>query len=427
MFINKIEKKENKVLNFFAILSCLLNMVFVFNSKFGILFENRIYEVSYIDILLRYGIKSDYDYLEFPYYFRSVIVLSVMICLSSILFTLLKKSRKSFICMSFILFPSILSILLHFMNILKLHSFNLILFHILFSLIVLLLHLIIIGLESMVRNILRVITFFCVSISLIIILYLSFEGLPAIFKIGFFKFLFGVKWSPSSNLFGILPFILCSILVTLCSVIIGGVFGVLTALFLVLFIPERLSKIMKIFVQVSSGIPSIVYGFFGMLIVVPMLEKIFKGHTTGDSLLAAVVILSIMILPTIISISEESIRAVPKDYLEASLSLGVSKVKSIFKIVLPEARDGIMSSIFLGVGRAIGETMAVIMVSGNAANLPNFLKPARFLTTSMALEFSYASGIHRKALFAIGVVLFFIICLINIIFARILTLQKANR
>ena len=427
MFINKTKKKENKILKFLAMLSCLLNVAFVLFSRFSILFENRVYEISYIDILFNYGIKSDDNYLIFPYYFQSAVSFSIMTCLSSMFFIFIKRLRKSFILMSFVLLPSILSIVLHFTNILKLYDFNIIYLHILFSLITLLIHLIVIGLESTVRNILRVITFFCISVSLIIVLYLSYEGLPVIFKIGFFRFLFGIKWSPSNNLFGILPFILCSIIVTLCSVVIGGFFGILAATFLVLFIPNRLSKIMKIFVQVSSGIPSIVYGFFGMLIVVPIIEKLFKGHTTGDSLLAAIIILSIMILPTIICMSEEAIKAVPKSYLEASLSLGVSRVKSIFKIVFPEAKEGIMSGVFLGVGRAIGETMAVIMVSGNAVNLPNFLKPVRFLTTSMALEFSYASGIHRKALFATGLILFLIICLINTIFIRIVSLQKINR
>jgi phosphate ABC transporter permease protein PstC len=270
------------------------------------------------------------------------------------------------------------------------------------------------------KNIFRFATFFCIFVLLVMVAYLFASGIPAIFKIGIFNFLFGTEWFPTRNEFGILPFILCSIVVTLGAVIVGVPIGVLTSVFLSEFCHPKLSKIVNVFIKLLAGIPSVVFGFFGMLAVIPIVRKVFYDNTTGDCLLTAIIILSMMILPTIISISESSVKIMSERYLEASLALGESKARSIFKVVIPAAKKGILSGVFLGLGKAIGETMAVIMVSGNAVNFPNLLKSSRFLTTAMALEFSYAAGLHREALFSIGLVLFIMIFFMNMIFVKIL-------
>ena len=420
MLINKEGEKTNKILIYTSFISYLVNLFFILFFKFDVLINNFSYKISYLNLLLNKGFLLNNTQIKFPYYLKFIIYLSIFGSLFSILFLFKYKIKESLILMSLIVIPPILSIILKFSNYINFQNFGFVLLHLLFSLITLLLFLIIFSLEYAVKNIFKFITLFCIFILIVMVIYLAIEGLPSIFEIGVFKFLFGIKWSPSNNLFGILPFILSSIVVTIGSVILGGIIGVLTSIFLVEFVPIKLSNIIKVFIKLLAGIPSIIYGFFGMLVIVPLVRKVFYGNTTGDCLLTAIIILSIMILPTIINMSEEAIRAVPREYLEGSLALGVSKIKSIFKIVLPEAREGIMASIFLGIGKSIGETMAVIMVAGNAVNFPNLLKPVRFLTTSMALEFSYASGLHRRALFGIGLVLFVIISIINIVFSRIL-------
>lgn len=420
MLINKEEKKNNKFLLCTSVFSYLINLLFLLFFKFDVLINNLSFKVSYLDVLLEKGISFDDSQVIFPYYFKFAIYLSIFASLFSIFFLFKRKSKESFILIIPLIIPPLLSMILKLEHFINFQHFEFILVHFLFSVITLLLFLTVVGLEHAVKSVFRIITLFCIFILLAMVIYLTIEGLPSIFEIGIFKFLFGTKWSPSNNSFGILTFILSSIFVTLGSVILGGIIGVLTSVFLVEFIPIQLANIIKVFIKLLAGIPSIVYGFFGMLVVVPLVRKVFYGNTTGDCLLTAIIILSIMILPTIINLSEEAIRAVPREYLEGSLALGVSKIKSIFKIVLPEAKEGIMASIFLGIGKSIGETMAVIMVAGNAVNFPNLLKPVRFLTTSMALEFSYASGLHRRALFGIGLVLFIIISIINIVFSRIL-------
>lgn len=420
MLINKEEKKNNKFLLCTSVFSYLINLFFLLFFKFDVLINNLSFKVSYLDVLLKTGISFNDNQVIFPYYFKFAIYLSIFASLFSIFFLFKRKSKESFILIIPLIIPPLLSMILKLEHFINFQKFEFILLHFLFSIITLLLFLTIVGLEHAVKNVFRIITLFCIFILLEMVIYLTIEGLPSIFEIGIFKFLFGTKWSPSNNSFGILTFILSSIFVTLGSVILGGIIGVLTSVFLVEFIPIQLANVIKVFIKLLAGIPSIVYGFFGMLVVVPLVRKVFYGNTTGDCLLTAIIILSIMILPTIINLSEEAIRAVPREYLEGSLALGVSKIKSIFKIVLPEAKEGIMASIFLGIGKSIGETMAVIMVAGNAVNFPNLLKPVRFLTTSMALEFSYASGLHRRALFGIGLVLFIIISIINIVFSRIL-------
>ena len=263
------------------------------------------------------------------------------------------------------------------------------------------------GVEKLARAIF--LTFACVSIAavLTITVYIFSAGIPAMAEIGVFKFLFGTTWDASTNQFGILPLILASI----C--------GTVTAVFLTEIARPRVAKIIHPAIELLAGIPSVVYGFFGMLVIVPAIRAMFPGKTIGDSLLAAIIILAIMVIPTIVNVTENALRAVPKSYREASLGLGATPIRTIFKVTIPAARSGILSGVILGVGRAIGETMAVIMVAGNVANMPTLLGTTRFLTTGIAMEMSYASGLHRQALFAIGLVLFIFIMIVNISFTII--------
>ena len=222
-----------------------------------------------------------------------------------------------------------------------------------------------------------------------------------------------------SNEFGILALILSSIAGTFGAIVIGVPIGILTAVFLSEIASPKVSRFIRPAIELLAGIPSVIYGFFGMLIIVPAIRAVFPGATIGDSLLAAIIILAIMVIPTIVNVTENSLRAVPQSYREASLGLGATATYTIFKITIPAAKSGILSGVILGVGRAIGETMAVIMVAGNVANMPSLLGTVRFLTTGIAMEMSYASGLHRQALFAIGLVLFIFIMIVNISFTII--------
>ncbi|MFA9398065.1 MAG: phosphate ABC transporter permease subunit PstC [Clostridiaceae bacterium] len=248
----------------------------------------------------------------------------------------------------------------------------------------------------------------------IITVFIFIKGGPAIFKIGPINFLFGSKWAPSGELYGILPMILASIYATLGAIVIGVPIGIFTAVFLSEIAPEFLTKIIRPAVDLLAGIPSVVYGFFGLLVFVPIINDKFDNG--GNSLLAAMIILGIMILPTIVSISESSIKAVPTEYKEGSLALGASHIQTIFKVILPAAKSGIFTAVILGIGRAIGETMAVILVIGNTPLIPTALTDrARTLTANIALEMGYAQGLQREALFATGVILFLFIMLLNLI------------
>jgi len=262
-----------------------------------------------------------------------------------------------------------------------------------------------------------------------ICLFLLMRGIPAISKIGFMNFIFGQKWAPVDTppFFGILSMIVGSIYVTTGAIIIGVPIGIMCAVFLAEFCPAKLYKIVKPSVNLLAGIPSIIYGFFGMEIVVPFVRETFGGN--GYSILSASVILGIMILPTIISISESSIRAVPESYKEGSFGIGATKEETIFKVVLPAAKSGILTSIILGVGRAVGETMAVVMVAGGAVmplNKIALLKPIRTLTANIVTEMSYASGLHTEALIATGVVLFVFIIILNTSLNLIKSASKKN-
>jgi phosphate transport system permease protein len=243
--------------------------------------------------------------------------------------------------------------------------------------------------------------------------FLLSNGLPAIGEIGAFDFLLGEEWSPSDTppSFGILPMILGSLYVTAGAIVIGVPIGVLSAVFLARVCPKRLYKVIKPGVDLLAGIPSVVYGFFGMAAIVPF---------AGNSMLAACILLGIMILPTVVGISESAIRAVPEHYYEGALALGAGHYRSVFRVVLPAASSGVFAAVVLGVGRAIGETMAVIMVAGNQARMPiSLFKGVRTLTANIVIEMGYATGLHRDALIATGVVLFIFILIINLSFSAL--------
>ena len=258
----------------------------------------------------------------------------------------------------------------------------------------------------------------CVSILSValICIFLFANGIPAMTKIGFFDFIFGQKWKPSNEVFGIFPMIIGSIYITAGAVIIGVPIGILTAVYLARFCPEKLYKIIKPAVDLLAGIPSVVYGFFGLCVIVPFVRKHIGGD--GNSILTASILLGFMILPTIINVSESSIRAVPEKYYQGALALGATHERSVFCTVVPAAKSGIMAGIVLGIGRAIGETMAVIMVAGNQPRMPKgILEGIRTLTSNIVMEMGYATDLHREALIATGVVLFVFILIINTLFS----------
>ena len=260
----------------------------------------------------------------------------------------------------------------------------------------------------------------CVSILAVVLIcvYLFASGVPAIGEIGVTDFLFGTKWKPSSGYYGIFPMIIGSILVTGIAVVIGVPIGILCAVFMSHYCPKKLYRFVKPAINLLAGIPSIVYGFFGLVVIVPIMKELFGG--SGKSLLTAGILLGIMILPTVIKTTESSLNAVPKSYYEGALALGATHERSVFFASLPAAKSGILAAIILGVGRAIGETMAVILVAGNQTVIPkNITSGIRTLTSNIVMEMGYASGLHREALIATGVVLFVFILIINLCFSAL--------
>ena len=258
----------------------------------------------------------------------------------------------------------------------------------------------------------------CASIALVamICFFLFANGLPTIGKIGVSDFLLGQKWRPNNDIYGILPMIMGSLYVTLGACITGVPIGILTAIFMARFCPVSIYKYLKPAVELLAGIPSVIYGFFGLVVMVPFIRDNFGG--TGSSMLTASLLLGMMILPTLISVAEAALRAVPDSYYEGALALGAGHVRSVFFTVVPAAKSGIMAAIILGVGRAIGETMAVIMVAGNQARMPQgLLEGVRTMTTNIVIEMGYAADLHRDALIATAVVLFIFIMLINLAFS----------
>ena len=256
---------------------------------------------------------------------------------------------------------------------------------------------------------------FSILAVLMICLFLFANGIPAIHKIGVIDFLFGQKWKPGNDLYGIFPMIVGSLYVTAGAIIFGVPVGLMTAVFLSRFCPKKLHGIIKNGIDLLAGIPSVVYGFFGLMVIVPFVRNVFGGN--GSSILTASLLLGMMILPTIISVSESSLNSVPSTYYEGARALGATHERAVFMVMLPAAKSGILAGVILGIGRAIGETMAVIMVAGNQARIPDsILKGVRTLTANIVIEMGYAADLHREALIATGVVLFVFILGINMTF-----------
>ena len=274
--------------------------------------------------------------------------------------------------------------------------------------------------QKIIENVMHALFLICACVSILavvlICVYLFASGVPAMAEIGFKDFLFGTKWKPSSGSFGIFPMIIGSILVTGIAVIIGVPIGILCAVFMSHYCPKKLYRFVKPAINLLAGIPSIVYGFFGLVVIVPFMKELFGG--SGKSLLTAGILLGIMILPTVIKTTESSLNAVPRSYYEGALALGATHERSVFFASLPAAKSGILAAIILGVGRAIGETMAVILVAGNQTILPKSLTSGiRTMTSNIVIEMGYATGLHQDALIATGVVLFVFILIINLCFS----------
>lgn len=258
----------------------------------------------------------------------------------------------------------------------------------------------------------------CASIALVamICVFLFANGLPTIAELGLDEFILGRRWRPNNEIYGILPMIMGSVYVTLGAIIVGVPIGILTAVFMAKFCPKGIYKFLKPAVELLAGIPSVIYGFFGLVVIVPFIREVFGG--AGTSMLAASLLLGMMILPTLISVAEAALRAVPESYYEGALALGAGHVRSVFFTVVPAAKSGIMAAIILGVGRAIGETMAVVMVAGNQPRMPKgLLEGVRTMTTNIVIEMGYAADMHRDALIATAVVLFVFILIINLTFS----------
>ena len=270
--------------------------------------------------------------------------------------------------------------------------------------------------------------FVAVAFVLVITGYLVLSGLPAIRQVGLFRFLLGTTWDSANQTnpqYGILPFILTSVYGTAGAILIGVPVGFMTAMFLAKAAPPRLAALVRPAVDLLAGIPSVVYGMVGMVVLLPAIRSLFH-LPAGDTLLAAILVLAVMILPSIISVSETALRAVPREYEEASLALGATEMETYFRVTAPAAKSGITAAVVLGVGRAIGEAMAIMMVAGNAANLPGLLKSVKFLTTAVASEMSYAAdgSLQKMALFSIGLVLFLFIMMINVLLNWVLKREK---
>ena len=276
------------------------------------------------------------------------------------------------------------------------------------------------GMELFVHTVFLLCGIVAVAFVLFISIYLIISGLPAIRTIGLKDFLLGEVWAPTATTvepsYGILPFILTSVYGTAGAVVIGVPVGLMTAMFLAKVAPPKAAAVIRTAVELLAGIPSVVYGLVGMIVLVPAVQNAF-GLSSGACLLSAIIVLAIMILPSIINVSETALRAVPKEYEEASLALGATEMETNFRVILPAARSGVATAVVLGVGRAIGEAMAIIMVAGNVANMPGLFTSVRFLTTAIASEMSYASygSLQRNALYSIGLVLFLFIMLINVL------------
>lgn len=281
------------------------------------------------------------------------------------------------------------------------------------------------GMKNLLETVMHGVFLVCALASILavalICVFLFANGLPAIREIGVLDFLTGTTWKPGNDIYGILPMIVGSIYITAGAIIIGVPIGLLTAIFMAFYCPKRIYGLLKPCTELLAGIPSIVYGFFGMVVIVPAVRNVaalFGADISGSSILAASILLGVMILPTIIGVSEAALRAVPNAYYEGAVAMGAAHERAVFTVMLPAAKSGVLAGIVLGIGRAVGETMAVIMVAGNQPRLTgNMLAGIRTLTANIVQEMGYASGLHREALIATGVVLFVFILLINLTFS----------
>lgn len=273
--------------------------------------------------------------------------------------------------------------------------------------------------NAILESVMRIIFFIaaCASVLAVVLIcvFLFANGIPAMGEVGIFKFLFGQLWRPSNDIYGILPFILGSIYVTAGAIVVGVPLALLTSIFLAKYCPKKIYEVCKSGINLMAGIPSVIYGFFGLIVIVPLVKQIFNIRA-GQTMLTASILLGIMILPTVVGVAESALQSVPESYYEGSLALGATHSRSVFFVMVPAAKSGIVAGIVLGIGRAIGETMAVIMIAGNQPEMPRgLLNGVRTLTSNIVMEMGYATGLHREVLIATGVVLFVFILLINLI------------
>lgn len=425
----KKQKRNKSIQTDITLVLSIISFISLFfpYAKYNI--QGYIYKATAIDLITAKGLKLESSLILIPIITKVSLVLALILPILGLVLLFMEKPKvsaflytlSSLTSIAVLLATTIMQTNLAYLGITNvtiqyLPPFALI---ILLGLACAIFSLLTKGVELLAESIFLV--FSCVSIGSVIIitLYMILSGVPAISKIGISNFLLKSTWKPSQDQYGILAMILSSIVATLGAILIGVPIGILTAVFLSEVAPKKLADIVRPAVQLLAGIPSVVYGFFGMLIIVPFIRNLFKNQTIGDSLLAVIIVLAIMVLPTIVSTAETSLRAVPDSYREAALALGTTPVRTIFKITIPAAKSGLLSGVILGVGRAIGETMAVIMVAGNVVNMPSILGSVRLLTTGIVLEMSYSSGLHRQALFAIGFVLFIFIMIVNLSFMAI--------
>ena len=273
--------------------------------------------------------------------------------------------------------------------------------------------------NAILESVMRIIFFIaaCASVLAVVLIcvFLFANGIPAMGEVGIFKFLFGQLWRPSNDIYGILPFILGSIYVTAGAIVVGVPLALLTSIFLAKYCPKKIYEVCKSGINLMAGIQSVIYGFFGLIVIVPLVKQIFNIRA-GQTMLTASILLGIMILPTVVGVAESALQSVPESYYEGSLALGATHSRSVFFVMVPAAKSGIVAGIVLGIGRAIGETMAVIMIAGNQPAMPRgLLNGVRTLTSNIVMEMGYATGLHREVLIATGVVLFVFILLINLI------------
>ena len=281
-------------------------------------------------------------------------------------------------------------------------------------------------LEVLMHGIFFLCGFVAVGFVLLITIYLVASGIPAIREVGLVEFLFGATWDSTNKTdpqFGILALMLTSVYGTAGAILLGVPVGILTAVFISKVAPRPLARLLRSAVELLAGIPSVVYGLVGMMVLLPVIREGF-GLAVGDSLLAAIIVLAVMILPTVISASETALSAVPREYEEGSLALGATELETYFRVSAPAAKSGIAAAVVLGIGRAVGEAMAILMVAGNVANMPSLLTSVKFLTTAVAGELSYSSGLQRQALFSIGLVLYLFIMMINVILNALLKRER---